>query len=74
VALDAAIAYVNLRVQEVEAIIDETTFGGIHVGMSPPLMAQTFLKQSKAVRESGELRTMLGYLRRLRHNIVSLPG
>jgi hypothetical protein len=74
VALDKAIAAVTARLSVIETTIDETAVGGVHVEQSARFMTEVFLRQSKAIRESGELRTMLGYLRRLQHNIITIPG
>lgn len=74
VAMRAALTAINARISVVEAAISEASVLGIDVSMHPTVMITTIGTQSRLERESAALRTTRGYLRRLNHNIVNVPG
>lgn len=74
VAMKAALAATLARITVVEAAMLETAVLGVEVTMYVTEMITTANAQSRLAREAAALRATRGYLRRLNHNIVNVPG
>lgn len=73
-AANAALAAIDTQSASIEALIDQTALGGIHVGMDAPAMVVTFLAQTQAALDLSTLKTLRGYVARIRVNVGNAPG
>lgn len=73
-AVDATLAAIDADAASIEASIDQTSVGGIHVGMAAPLMIATLVAQAQASTDLSTLHTTRGYVARVGANIVNAPG
>lgn len=73
-AVTAALAAIDAQASEIEAMIDETSVGGIHVGTMAPALAATLLTQTQAIADLSTLQTLRGYVSRIGANIANAPG
>lgn len=73
-AVATALAAIDAQSAEIEAMIDETSVGGIHVGAMAPALAATLLTQTQAITDLSALKTLCGYVARIGANIANAPG
>jgi hypothetical protein len=73
-AVTAALAAIDAQAAEIEAMIDETSVGGVHVGTMAPELAATLVTQTQAVTDLAALKTLRGYVSRIGANIANAPG
>lgn len=73
-AVNAALAAIDAQAASIEATIDETSVGGIHVGTPAPQMAAILIAQSGGIADLSALQTMRGYVARIGANVENAPG
>lgn len=73
-AVAATLAEIDAQSTSIEATIDQTSVGGIHVGTPAPLLAAALIAQSTAVVDLSTLKTMRGYVARIGRNLDNAPG
>lgn len=73
-AITTALAAIDARLAVIEALIDETTVGGLVGGTSATVLIARLVQQSGYVRESDALHNTRAYLSRINQNIVTIAG
>lgn len=73
-AVSTALAAIDAQAASIEASIDETSLGGIHVGQPAPQMVLTLVAQTQLAVDLSSLKTLRGYVARIAVNIQNAPG
>lgn len=73
-AVQAAVSAIDAQCATLEASIDETSVGGIHVGTPAPQLITTLVAQTNAATDLSNLHTLRGYVSRIGANVENAPG
>jgi hypothetical protein len=73
-AVASALSAIDTQCAAIEATIDETSVGGIHVGTPAPQMILTLVAQTQGATDLSNLHTLRGYVSRIGANIQNTPG
>lgn len=73
-AVATALQEIDAQCASIEAVIDETAVGGIHVGTPVPQMITTLVAQTQGATDLSNLHTLRGYVARIGANIENAPG
>lgn len=73
-AVIAALAAIDAQCTAIEATIDETAVGGLHVGTPAPQLVVALIAQTQDATDLSQLRTLRGYVARIGANVANAPG
>lgn len=73
-AVTATLSAIDAQCAQIEATIDETSVGGLQVGMPAPQLVATLIAQTTAATDLSDLHTLRGYVGRIGANIENAPG